>query len=90
MFGVDGGEIMKIKLICAGCGKTPSQIAEYVEAAAHAQWHMTPDDYVWENEGTLNRKTGRFWCDECYIDLGCPSADHPLTMTPDGKQETNG
>lgn len=34
----------------------------------------TPDDYVWNQEGTLDQDTGLFLCDDCYIAVGMPSA----------------
>jgi hypothetical protein len=59
-------------LLCAGCGKTPSELSEYVGAASGAS--MTPDDFVWQEEGTLNRETGHFLCTSCYIKAGMPSS----------------
>jgi hypothetical protein len=35
---------------------------------------MTPDDFVWREEGTLNRETGHFLCTSCYIKAGMPSS----------------
>ena len=40
------------KCICAKCEKTPSEISEYVTAAA-MDGYATAEDYVRENEGTL-------------------------------------
>ena len=58
------------RLICAGCLKSPAEIAEYVDAAAEE--NITPDQYVRAEEGTLNRR-GEFLCTECYITAGTPS-----------------
>lgn len=55
---------------CNGCGKTPSQIHGYVEAATECG--LSPLSYVLEEEGTLNPANLHFWCDECYIKAGCP------------------
>ncbi len=55
---------------CRECGKTPSEIGEYVEAAEDNG--MTPDDYVREEEGTFDPRTGRFYCTKCYIAVGMP------------------
>lgn len=35
---------------------------------------ITPDDYVWQEEGTLNPKNGHFLCTTCYIAAGMPSS----------------
>ena len=32
-------------------------------------------EYIWGNEGTLDRKTGFFACTECYVKVGMPSSD---------------
>lgn len=55
---------------CSGCGKTPKQIPEYVYAADDLD--VTPDEYVWDEEGTLNRDPhspgfGHFLCTECLL-----------------------
>jgi hypothetical protein len=63
------------ELICVGCNKRPNELAEYVSAASEAHsgvTDMTADDYVWQEEGTLNRENGHFICSECYIQAGCP------------------
>lgn len=59
-----------LDLICIGCGKSPGQLAEYVDAAAEAG--MSPDSYVWREEGTLNVANGHFACTLCYLDMGMP------------------
>lgn len=64
-------------LYCFRCLRSPSEINEYVEAAKEDNVgypDVTPEQYVWREEGTLNRKTGHFLCTECYIDAGMPSA----------------
>lgn len=66
-----------VDLLCVGCGKTPSELEEYVNAAseeASGKPDMTPDDYVWQEEGTLNRENGHFLCTSCYIGAGMPSS----------------
>jgi hypothetical protein len=60
-----------VLLVCIGCGKTPSELPEYVDAARVEG--MSPELYVWEEEGTLNRENGHFACDSCYIKMGQPS-----------------
>lgn len=35
---------------------------------------LTPDEWCWEEEGTLNKRTGEFCCTLCYIEIGMPSA----------------
>jgi hypothetical protein len=65
------------ELICVGCNKRPNELAEYVSAASEAHSgvaDMTADDYVWQEEGTLNRENGHFLCTNCYIKAGMPSS----------------
>lgn len=67
-----------IDLMCVGCGKTPDELDEYIDAvseeATGVVGGMKPDDYVWEEEGTLNRENGHFLCTSCYIGAGMPSS----------------
>ena len=60
-----------MRLLCSGCRKTPRQIPEYRDAALAEE--TTPNDYVREHEGTLNRANGHFLCTKCYIVAGMPS-----------------
>lgn len=60
------------RIICIGCQKAPSEIAEYVEIAKDEG--MTPDDYVREEEGTFNPRNGHFTCTDCYVKMGMPSS----------------
>lgn len=55
---------------CKYCGKEPHKLFEYVSAARAEK--MNPRDYVIENEGTYNGKTGLFYCTGCYIKIGSP------------------
>lgn len=59
-------------LICVGCGKAPDQLNEYVEAAQ--ELHISPEQYVINEEGTLNIENGHFVCTPCYVHMGCPSS----------------
>ena len=59
---------MEIK--CKECGKTPDVIEEYIEMGREE--NMTPTEYVIQEEGTLNRATGFFYCTSCYIKIGMP------------------
>jgi hypothetical protein len=34
---------------------------------------MSPDDYVWTHEATINRLNGHFLCNACYITAGMPT-----------------
>lgn len=54
------------------CERTPDQIDEYVEFGRHEE--MTPEEFVWSEEGTLDRATGQFLCTSCYIKAGQPSS----------------
>ena len=66
-------------LICTGCGKTPRELSEYVSAVRGRD--LTPDDYVWREEGTLNQGNGHFTCTDCYVRRGMPSSERGW-MTP--------
>lgn len=65
-----------MKVQCKCCNRTPDQISEYVSAAEECEStpeKVTPEEYVIQEEGTYNPQTGKFYCTECYIKLGCPS-----------------
>lgn len=72
-----------IELICTGCGKSPSELDEYVSAASEEATRVpggiTPDDYCWDEEGTLNRENGHFLCTSCYVAAGMPSSPRGWT-----------
>jgi hypothetical protein len=74
------------ELRCAGCQLTPGEL-EYAPLAAEAG--MDADTYCWHEEGTLNRDPsssayGRFLCDGCYIEAGCPSLPAPARWVVPG------
>lgn len=54
------------------CRRHPSEIPEYVDAAADAE--MDVDTYVQRDEGTYNPENGHFLCTSCYIAVGQPSS----------------
>jgi hypothetical protein len=58
--------------MCTGCGRRPHQIAEYTSKFTDSS--LSPEDYVWAEEGTLNTVNGHFLCTECYIRAGQPSS----------------
>lgn len=60
---------------CFVCEKRPEEIEEYVDGAEECA--MEPDDFMREEEGTYNPKSGAFCCTPCYIAIGMPSEDHP-------------
>lgn len=72
---------LEIKLVCAGCGLCPDELPGYVGAAREEE--VSPDEYVWQEEGTLNRVTGKFLCDMCYINAGMPTSPTGWTV-PEG------
>jgi hypothetical protein len=65
-------EANRPKLIDPQCGRTPDQIDVYVSYAEYEG--ITPDEYVWREEGTLNMENGHFLCDDCYIKAGMPTS----------------
>lgn len=60
-----------MEIRCKYCNKTPAEISEYIHAAKECK--CTPEEYVIQEEGTYNPMTGKFYCTECYVKLGCPS-----------------
>lgn len=60
-----------MKLICIGCRKIPAQLDEYWPINTGED--MTPDAYVWAEEGTLNTSNGHFTCTACYVKMGMPT-----------------
>lgn len=61
----------RVRALCIGCNKTPEQIEEYWPEFTGEE--MNAEDYVWDQEGTLNRANGHFMCTPCYIAAGQPS-----------------
>lgn len=59
-----------MELRCKVCGKTPEELNEYIEMGKVEK--MTPSEFVLQEEGTLNRETGFFYCTACYIKIGMP------------------
>lgn len=70
-------------LLCIGCNKTPAQLGyetyrldedgEPMTRPDGTLYYNDDDDYIWNEEGTLNRQNGHFLCDMCYINAGQPS-----------------
>lgn len=58
-------------LTCVGCGLHPDELDCYTTILQPGE---EADDYVWNEEGTLNQDNGHFLCDGCYIAAGAPSA----------------
>ena len=56
--------------VCKGCGKTPYELEEYVSCAESEG--ISPLAYLMGEEGTLNKKTKKFYCTKCYIAAGMP------------------
>jgi hypothetical protein len=63
------------QLTCVGCLRSPANIPSIAMAAAEDGY--SPDDWVWREEGTLNRENGHFLCDLCYIAWGMPANPSP-------------
>lgn len=62
---------------CLGCKRKPNEIQEYIDAASpecYGGEGVTPEGYVWKEEGTLNLENGHFLCTDCYIKAGQPSS----------------
>jgi len=63
--------------MCAGCRRTPDEI----DYSSFKDEKQTNTQYVLAEEGTLDRSTGLFLCDACYINHGMPSSPHGWTAT---------
>lgn len=55
---------------CKECNRKPEKIRDYIFLAKDMK--KTPDEAVIYGEGTYNEETGKFYCTECYVMLGCP------------------
>lgn len=70
----------KTDMVCIECGRTPSQIQEYVDEANYlngmedSDIKWTPEMFVEKEEGTYNSANGHFACTDCYIKLGMPTS----------------
>jgi hypothetical protein len=78
---------------CCRCLREGPEINEYVMQAWGECDEGSPEpppevveDYIWCNEGTLNRSNGLFACTSCYIAMGQPSS--PSGWTPPGPDST--
>lgn len=64
--------------VCFRCGKTPEELAEYIDGAENdpstPDAHETPTEWMKNNDGTYNPSTRHFCCTECYIAIGMPSS----------------
>jgi len=71
---------------CCRCLQEGPDIQEYVDQAAMEIGPMPlaeqVEDWIWKNEGTLNRQSGLFACTACYIAMGQPIS--PRGWTPPG------
>lgn len=57
-------------LQCKLCGLEPHELKSVNKFAKENG--MTPEEFVRELEGTYNKETELFYCDDCYIKLGMP------------------
>lgn len=53
------------------CGKSPAAMDNYF--GDELEEGETLADRIWIDEGTLDRDSGLFLCDDCYIKLGMPA-----------------
>lgn len=64
-------------LRCFRCGRRPEELECYRLANLGSEdgqpIYPTVAEYVWMEEGTLDRRTGHFACDDCYIAIGTPA-----------------
>ncbi len=73
------GQLPAEDLSCARCGRPPSEIPGYLDCLEPGE---TADEYVGREEGTLDRRSGKFLCDECYIRVEMPASPQGWTATP--------
>lgn len=62
-----------VRPFCTGCNKHPDELDEFIDAVEEEEYDH-PDEYVEEEEGTLNPENGHFLCTPCYVKAGMPSA----------------
>lgn len=72
---VDPFYVRELEIHCGLCLRRPENISAIVDMACESR--LKPDEWVWQEEGTLNKDTGQFACDPCYIKLGMPSNAYP-------------
>jgi hypothetical protein len=60
------------KLKCAECGKPPKECGYYLPEEL-ISLSGSVDNYIWEHEVTLDKVSGQFLCDVCYMKLSCPA-----------------
>lgn len=74
-----------VTLACGRCRRSPDQIGYgFFADEEHGE---NADHYVWFNEGTLDRDSGVFLCDQCYIVWGMPSSRAGWKATPEALAE---
>ena len=64
----------KLEPVCVGCNLRPHELRCYTTLDVITSGEMTPNEYVYYEEGTYNRANGHFLCDWCYITAGMPTA----------------
>jgi hypothetical protein len=68
------------------CGRTAEQFSAYdIHIDLEPGQEPTAQqrrDAVWEEEGTLDPRSGQFLCDDCYLRHGMPSSPRGWTATP--------
>lgn len=72
---------VKPNLSCICCRRKPAETPEYISAALVED--VTPDEFVWAEEGTLNHTTGYYLCTECYIEFDQPRGRLLDEMAPE-------
>lgn len=60
--------------VCFRCQRCPDEIDEYIQTAREES--ITPNDVIWDDEGTYNPAFNTFCCTQCYIAIGMPTAPH--------------
>jgi hypothetical protein len=66
---------------CCRCWRTPNEISSCC-LAARANGYTSAEWFVRCEEGTFNRSTLLFACDECYIAMGQPTGGKRGRWTP--------
>jgi hypothetical protein len=65
-------EINQEKVKCVVCGKHPSELMEYIEAAKEYEPPISPVEYIVREEGTFSWPEEIFCCTVCYVNVGMP------------------
>lgn len=77
--------VNKKELVCVECGKHPHEIMEYKFKGDIN--NMSPEEFVYQEDGTYNEEHNLFCCTKCYIKLGTPNGSELYWLYEDYKNK---